>query len=866
MIFKKWCVSVAVAACLINACSQAGWSQQGKPAGKPEPAAAGPQMLKVKAGFKAELLYTVPRDDQGSWVSMCTDPQGRLVVCDQYGGLYRVTPPGILDAKETVVTKLDLPIGGAQGLLWAFDSLYIVVNSRDFPSGLHRATDTDGDGELDTVKQLTALKNTGGEHGPHAVLLAPDGKSLYVVCGNQTGMPELAASRVPRVWDEDLLLPRVYGRGFMKGTPAPGGFICQVDPEGKSWKLVASGFRNQYDAAFNAQGELFTYDADMEWDMNTPWYRPTRICHVVSGAEFGWRNGSGKWPAYYPDSVPGVVDIGPGSPTGVTFGYGAKFPAKYQQAMFCCDWSYGKLYAVHLSPSGASYRGEFEEFITGTPLPLTDIVINPQDGAMYFAIGGRRVQSALYRVTYVGGEKKADKKPANPRAAKRAANRAAAERAQNQASAAHLANVRLRIESLHQGEPTWEQVQAVAVPYLSHEDRALRYAARVALEHVPHKDWQDAAFAETDAWGTLQTMLALSRVGDESLKPRIVESLVKLDYPKLSRVQRMALVRTYGVLFSRHGEPAADQRTAIRKQVDEHFTRESAALNLELCQLLVYLDAPEIASRAVQQMVNAPSQEEQISYAKSLRMLPADSWTMEDRKPYFAWFARAAGYRGGNSFGLFVQHIKEDAVAKLDQDTKAELQPILSLKPEPNPLLAAAKNRKFVKEWTVEEIVPLLEAGLEGRDFKRGRRMFGAGSCFACHRFNNEGGAVGPDLTGVSGRFNPRDLAESIVLPSKTISDQYGAVNILTVDGETVTGRIVNLSGDVYKINTNMLEPNAQTNVKVSDIEIMQASKVSMMPKGLLNTLNKDELLDLLAYLLSRGDPDHAMFRQPAGK
>src|SRR5262249_33160570 len=92
------------------------------------------------------------------------------------------------------------------------------------------------------------------------------------------------------------------------------------------------------------------------------------------------------------------------SPTGMTFGYGAKFPAKYQDALFMCDWSYGKLYALHLKPDGASYRGACEEFLSGTPLPLTDIVISPKDGAMYFTVGGRKTVSGLYRVSYVGAE------------------------------------------------------------------------------------------------------------------------------------------------------------------------------------------------------------------------------------------------------------------------------------------------------------------------------------------------------------------------------------------------------------------------------------------------------------------------------
>ena len=178
------------------------------------------------------------------------------------------------------------------------------------------------------------------------------------------------------------------------------------------------GFRNQFDLAFDQNGELHTYDSDMEWDQGTPWYVPTRINHVVSGGEYGWRNGAGKYPEFYPDNLPATLNIGPGSPTGVAFGYGAKFPAKYQEALYILDWSWGKLYAVHLKPEGSSYTATREEFLSGAPLPLTDAVIHPQDGAMYFAIGGRKVQSGLYRVTYTGKESTAPAKiPANPAAA-----------------------------------------------------------------------------------------------------------------------------------------------------------------------------------------------------------------------------------------------------------------------------------------------------------------------------------------------------------------------------------------------------------------------------------------------------------------
>ena len=164
------------------------------------------------------------------------------------------------------------------------------------------------------------------------------------------------------------------------------------------------GYRNAYDIAFNADGELFAYDSDMEWDMGMPWYRPTRVSHATSGSEFGWRSGTGKWPTYYVDSLPPMIDIGPGSPVGVEFGYGAKFPAKYQKALFICDWTFGTMYAIHLEPDGATYKATKEEFLSRTPLPLTDVCINPADGAMYFTIGGRGAQSELFRVTYVGKE------------------------------------------------------------------------------------------------------------------------------------------------------------------------------------------------------------------------------------------------------------------------------------------------------------------------------------------------------------------------------------------------------------------------------------------------------------------------------
>ncbi|MCA9035498.1 MAG: hypothetical protein KDA91_10215, partial [Planctomycetaceae bacterium] len=373
--------------------------------GPPTPTATPVSDIKVADGFQVELLYSVPGGEMGSWVNMASDPKGRLIVSDQYGKLYRVTPPPVGKNDRPVIESINVDIGMAQGLVWAFDSLYVMVNGTDADrQGLYRITDADGDDQLDTLDFLRRIDG-GGEHGPHAVIAGPDGKSLYVCAGNHTLPTEFTTSRVPRNWGEDQLLPRMWDAGgHAVGKLAPGGWIAKVSPDGQEWELVASGFRNEFDIAFNTDGELFTYDADMEWDVGLPWYRPTRVNHVTSGAEFGWRSGTGKWPVWYPDSLGSVIDIGPGSPTGIAFGTGAQFPAKYQKSLFISDWSYGVIYAIHMTPTGSTYTAEAERFISAAPLPVTDIVINPTDHAMYFTIGGRRTQSGLYRVTYTGSD------------------------------------------------------------------------------------------------------------------------------------------------------------------------------------------------------------------------------------------------------------------------------------------------------------------------------------------------------------------------------------------------------------------------------------------------------------------------------
>jgi putative heme-binding domain-containing protein len=114
---------------------------------------------------------------------------------------------------------------------------------------------------------------------------------------------------------------------------------------------------------------------------------------------------------------------------------------------------------------------------------------------------------------------------------------------------------------------------------------------------------------------------------------------------------------------------------------------------------------------------------------------------------------------------------------------------------------------------------------------------------------------TGPDLTTAGRRYSPRDLLDQILNPSKEINEQYVPLVITTSDGETIQGIVVNLKGDSIEVNTDVTDPSRRVDVKRAKIESMAPTKISPMPNGLLAQLTKDEILDLVAYVLKGGNP-----------
>lgn len=178
------------------------------------------------------------------------------------------------------------------------------------------------------------------------------------------------------------------------------------------------------------------------------------------------------------------------------------------------------IYAVHLTPRGSTYVGEIEPFVSAAPLPATDIVINPIDGAMYFTIGGRRTQSGLYRITYIGDD------PTTP--------------APPEVTGHEARQTRKQLEALHYADAPGAVEKAW--PYLASQDRATRFAARIAIEHQPVRTWAERALTETDPVARAIIALARNAGQDEVVLKRAIDALLRTPWSELSDASKQLML------------------------------------------------------------------------------------------------------------------------------------------------------------------------------------------------------------------------------------------------------------------------------------------------------------------------------------
>lgn len=788
------------------------WKEALSPDGRDT--AEGARLSPLPPGFQIERIRTAQAGED-SWVSLAIDPKGRLLIAREQRGLLRLTLSD--NGREVVsVEVVDDTLRECRGLAWKDGALFANANNT---KGLYRLRDTDGDDRFDEIL-LVQTTEGGVGHGRNDLAVGPDG-SLNAIHGDDIGVPGGATRRtVPEPG-----APRELGHWVrIPGSPPDNG-----------WEIMARGLRNPYGIDFNADGEAFTYDADNEGDVGLPFYRPTRINHLVSGANYGWHQDRGNTrslPVWAPDSVPTTFDVGRGSPTGVKFGTRSRFPAPWKDALFALDWAYGRIVVTHLVARGASYHASGGVFLEGRPLNVTDLDFDAA-GDLWFVTGGRKTQSALYRIRYTG-ETTAPLEGDHFRArAEFSATKRAARKA---------------LEAYH-GKQDPEAVEA-AWSALGDADPWMRNAARVAVESQPSATWRERALASGEGVQGLTALLALVRVGNDADRAEVREKVVAFDAPPgWSRTAKLTWLRILELAASvQPDEPARDRVSAT---LQSWLPDLSPEVNREATRRLAVMGAPSGVAWALRFLGEARDQGESLHYLEVLSEA-GTGWTPGQRTVFFRSLAHAKRFSNGDRFmTAFFQEVEKNALANAPENERNELADLLKEAPESAPTTPA---RPFVRHWTMADFSGA-QPQPEKHDPARGKALFTAALCARCHVCGTEGRPVGPDLTTVASRFSRADLLESVLDPSKVVAEIHRNVVIQKTDGSTVMGRVIqnDFRQSLLHLSVNPFAPAETVQVAKADIAGWEESPISPMPPALLDTLTREEIADLLGWIEAGG-------------
>jgi putative heme-binding domain-containing protein len=359
-----------------------------------------------------------------------------------------------------------------------------------------------------------------------------------------------------------------------------------------------------------------------------------------------------------------------------------------------------------------------------------------------------------------------------------------------------------------------------------------------------------------------------------------VDHLLKQDFASLDEAARIGWLRACSLVFMRLGEPAPAVAQKLLAKLDGAFPTKAQMVDRELASFLIYLESPTIVAKAVEEMYTAkdpqeeafsaehlergggygtviaamqkePGHKQQIHYAFNLRHAKK-GWTPELRDRYFAWFGPAKLWKGGNSFPGFLTNTRDEALEKVQDAT--EKTRLLTLASQAGNVVAELPRPKGPgSNYTVADFSSVTTEQLQKRDTAHGKKMFQAALCAACHKLGGDGGVGGPDLTGSVGRYTVQDLVAHIVDPNKEVSDQYAFTEFTLKNGSTVLGRVAREDNKNLHLITSFLAPDALTALPKGQVKKQTLSPASPMMPGLINGMNREEVLDMLAYVMSGG-------------
>jgi putative heme-binding domain-containing protein len=363
-----------------------------------------------------------------------------------------------------------------------------------------------------------------------------------------------------------------------------------------------------------------------------------------------------------------------------------------------------------------------------------------------------------------------------------------------------------------------------------------------------------------------------------------------MDLASLSAQQMLCALRILELSIARGGSDVEKSYGAIDIQLSPRFPMDDDRINRELVRILCRVGSSRSLEKILQHMRADVGERPQLGgdyfvrnpkYGQAIRDIVLSAplinrmhdaqmllwlehgWTLEQRTEYFQLIADASSIsRGGYWYREFWDRIREAALESLSDDERERVESIgagdVSSPEETLPTPEGPGNA-----WTLAEILDAVSDQFHHRSFANGQKMFAAAKCVSCHRFHGEGATVGPDLSSIGQRFTLRDILDSTVNPNKAISDQYRVHMIVTDDGRTHFGGVIARDNRRVTIAPNLNRPSQTTEIALASIEDEKPLELSTMPTDLLNPLNMDEIVDLLAYLVSGGDASHPVFEHP---
>ncbi len=911
-------------------------------------------------GFQVEMA--ADHELVGSVVNMTFGPGGRPVLALLDNGIVFLEDRD-RDGRFEHKIVFTAQIKTAHGLEFVGPGDLLVHALGPEGTGLYRVRDLDGDDRSDRIELISPTIGELGEHGPHEIALGPDG-TLYVLFGNHSypGGPVHPLSP-SRNLQEDHLLPRfVDPRGHARNIRAPAGTIHRFDLETREWSQIAGGFRNPFDFAIDLSGEIFAFEADMEWDLGLPWYRPNRVLHVIPGGDYGWRTGSSKFQPYYIDTLPSVDDVGRGSPVGMEFYYHDAYPEKYRGALFMGDWSRGRIRVIFPSPRGASYEGTAVDFVHGEPLNVSDLDVGP-DGFLYFCTGGRQTRGGLFRVRFG-----ADGAPAPETGLERvlgqpmprsAWGQAALQRLKDSMGERWVSSLRevvldevaavddrrraLEILQIHGPSPDLSllvelirsdaaEIRSAALlligtfstplaetvltdslqdedprvvrraaeglvrlaqerelpvqggegmisglfSCLESEDRFVRYSCRQALEGAPRSDWLavlEHRKPNAHPRAVLGALLAwVHHLETEEEAGRLFERLKQIRVTRLDTELLLDYLRVVQLALVRDPRPAPGLGVApaLGRRLILEFPHEDWRVNRELLTILSFLEVPGVVEQGLAHLASGLPKEEQIHAVYALRTVET-GWTPETKDALIAWFRTAWNFRGAASMEGFLGNLWESSLKLLEpaereraellrEEVMAEkmrrLAAYLAEDDPPEIGQEPPQSGDRLGNMSFEELSDYLEydpSGYEEGDAERGRRVFYLAKCVSCHVFGEEGRGGGPDLSTVVKRFRRREILESIMFPSRVVSDQYVSWSVRLKNNDEIAGMFVAEGDNELTLITATGE---RVDIPKDQIEQRRESDISIMPEGLIDSMTLHDLASLMAFLEQAGGED----------